>query len=355
MENMEVSNFHERNSENHGNTVREVIEHAVVHEEQAFALRFLIALGILLAVLMITFSLISREGLKQGQGIVPLGVNSENAELPISHTERPMFPQVSLEADAAYVMDLVTGEVYFSKNGNAQLPLASLTKLMTVLVAADLFPRESLLTVSHDSLFGDVGTDLIPDESWLSKDLFTYTLTQSSNGGARAIASAIASLPQVTATEYESAKEVFVSRMNDTASSLELTQTYFLNETGLDETEQTGGSYGSARDVAYLMGEMVRRHPDLLEGTRHEAVALTSNGNQSHVAINTNTHIGSIPGLIGSKTGYTDLAGGNLAIAFDRGVARPVIVVVLGSSREGRFTDVDALVDATFTYLASRE
>ncbi|MDQ5957741.1 MAG: hypothetical protein QG665_65, partial [Patescibacteria group bacterium] len=51
-----------------------------------------------------------------------------------------------------------------------------------------------------------------------------------------------------------------------------------------------------------------------------------------------------------SKTGYTDSAGGNLVVALDAGLAQPVIVVVLGSSKDGRFTDVLALAKATVTY-----
>ncbi len=65
-----------------------------------------------------------------------------------------------------------------------------------------------------------------------------------------------------------------------------------------------------------------------------------------HDAINTNDIVSRIPNLIGSKTGYTDLAGGNLTVAFDAGFDRPIIITVLGSSREERFTDVLKLVNA---------
>jgi D-alanyl-D-alanine carboxypeptidase len=63
-------------------------------------------------------------------------------------------------------------------------------------------------------------------------------------------------------------------------------------------------------------------------------------------AIPTAEPILEFPGLIGAKTGYTDLAGGNLVVAFDLEIGHPVIAVVLGSTQEGRFTDMRALIEA---------
>ena len=62
---------------------------------------------------------------------------------------------------------------------------------------------------------------------------------------------------------------------------------------------------------------------------------------------NTNEIISELSGLLGSKTGLSDVAGGSLVIAFDRGLNQPVVVVVLGSSAQGRFRDVKQLVEAT--------
>ena len=69
------------------------------------------------------------------------------------------------------------------------------------------------------------------------------------------------------------------------------------------------------------------------------------NGNKAS-AFNTNEALGAIPGLIMGKTGYTDLAGGNLAVVFDVGLSHPVIAVVLGSTIDGRFTDMKQIVPA---------
>jgi D-alanyl-D-alanine carboxypeptidase len=62
--------------------------------------------------------------------------------------------------------------------------------------------------------------------------------------------------------------------------------------------------------------------------------------------------VNTIPGLLLSKTGYTDLAGGNLALVFDSGIGHPIAVVVLGSSQKARFTDGTTLVAATLAHFA---
>ena len=60
-----------------------------------------------------------------------------------------------------------------------------------------------------------------------------------------------------------------------------------------------------------------------------------------------------MPGLLRSKTGFTDLAGGNLAVIFDAGMNHPVAIVVLGSTQSGRFTDVKTLMAATLAHFAN--
>ena len=73
-----------------------------------------------------------------------------------------------------------------------------------------------------------------------------------------------------------------------------------------------------------------------------------------HEASNTNDAVSKIPNMIGSKTGYTDLAGGNLTIAFDAGLNRPIVITVLGSTHDDRFTDVLTLIDAVQKSLTSQ-
>ena len=260
------------------------------------------------------------------------------------------FPQVTLEAKAAYVYDLRTGEVIFSKNEDKRLPLASLTKLMSALVARDISPDYGIVTVGEEALENDGDSGLFRDEKWALKDLLDFSLITSSNDGMRAVALALGALSRADATDDEIIND-FVGRMNEKASDLGLKNTYFWNETGLDQSDIKGGAYGTAEDVTALMAFIIMEFPDLLAATQESVSEFASLDNNVHVARNTNDIISDIPGLLASKTGFTDTAGGNLSIIFDPELGRPIVVTVLGSTEGGRFDDVKKLVEASLEYI----
>ncbi len=259
------------------------------------------------------------------------------------------YDNLSLLAQSAYVLDSKTGKPLFSKNGDSQLPLASLTKIMTAVTAVSLLPRDTVLTIASSSLKEEGDSGLFADERWRLEDLLDFTLLQSSNDGANAIAAVAGAFGK--SARADSSREEFVRAMNDKALALGLTQTYFLNPTGLDETENISGGYGSARDMSVLFYHAIKTYPSLFGGTRHESREFDSLSNLKHKVKNTNTFVNAIPSLLGSKTGYTDLAGGNLTVAFDAGPDRPIVLTVLGSTEQGRFEDAEKLVWATLEYL----
>jgi D-alanyl-D-alanine carboxypeptidase (penicillin-binding protein 5/6) len=134
--------------------------------------------------------------------------------------------------------------------------------------------------------------------------------------------------------------------MNLKAEELELNTLEFKNTTGLDLSPSEPGAIGSAKDVSYLMEYILQNYPELIESTTLGGARIYNSQGEYHDIENTNEVIYAIPNLLGSKTGYTDLAGGNLTVAFDAGMDRPIIVTVLGSTREERFSDVLRLVNA---------
>ncbi len=258
------------------------------------------------------------------------------------------FDNLNLEAKAVYVFDVAQNIVVYKKNETAQLPLASLTKLMMALTAVDLLPKDSKITIRKEFLTAEGDSSLLANESWTLKNLLDYSLVVSSNDGARSVASVIGATLSDKAN-YDIGRRDFIVKMNEKAKLLGLTQTYFINESGLDEG-QTSGGYGSAENAGKLMQYMLTNKPDILEATKYSTETISSSA-KAHIAVNTNIDVNKIPGLIASKTGYTDLAGGNLAIAFDTSIGRPIIIVVLGSTEKGRFTDVNQLVSASLKYI----
>jgi D-alanyl-D-alanine carboxypeptidase len=254
------------------------------------------------------------------------------------------FKDIEIEGEAAFVWDVKGKKVLYSKNEEVQLPLASITKLMTAVVATKYINPEDTIVIQDKNLREEGDSGLFAFEEWNAKDLLDFTLMVSSNDGADVIASAAGAAKIVReGSQSDTPEDVFIEEMNSFAEELGLSQTFFLNETGLDSTKVTSGGYGSARDTALLMEYIVKNAPELLDLTVLQTKAIVSESNFIHNATNTNQNIGSIPGLIGSKTGFTDLAGGNLVIAFDAGISRPIIVSVLGSTLEGRFDDAEKL------------
>lgn len=260
-----------------------------------------------------------------------------------------VFPAVDIEAKAAYVYDVAEKKVLFEKEAELQWPLASLTKLMSALTASKLIPDYVKVTITSDDLREEGDTGLLRDENWSLRDLVDFSLIVSSNDGMRAIASVAGSqvLPASTTAETR-----FVEAMNSLAQEIGLTNTYFLNQSGLDVSKTLSGGYGSAKDIALLVDYILKNDPHLVEATALSRTTIYSY-NAAHTATNTNRAIEGIPNVLASKTGFTDLSGGNVVIAWNAGLNRPIIISVLGSSYDGRFEDLSRLVQATLEYLTA--
>lgn len=252
------------------------------------------------------------------------------------------FADISLGAQAAFVFDVKEGRVLYERKADSQWPLASITKLMTVLVAREVINEGAVIPVTKEALSQDGETGFQPGDTFSYRRLSDLTLLASSNDGAYALAAAAGAT-----LEPSDGATAFVKAMNVRAKELGLNSTYFRNPTGLDISETEAGSYSTAREVAKLMEYLIKNHPDILEETTEASDVFYSEAGERLEAENTNKVVDVIGTVIGSKTGYTTLAGGNLVVAFDAGINRPIIVVVLGSTYQGRFSDALRLVNAT--------
>lgn len=260
------------------------------------------------------------------------------------------FADIALTAKGAYVLDVNSGEVLYAKNENERLALASVTKVMSALVASEIALPESVVTITGEALRAEGDSGLLNGERWMLKELLDFSLISSANDGMRAIALTFGALDS-TSNSTELIMRDFVSRMNRKANELGMKNTYYFNDTGLDETKDKGGAYGSAKDQAILFEYILREKPFLLTATREASISAISLNGLIHNAKNTSSITGSIPGIIASKTGFTDLAGGNLVVAFDPEIGRPIIISVLGSTVEGRFSDMLMLIKASLESL----
>ena len=264
-------------------------------------------------------------------------------EIAAAAASTDFFSDIQLVATSAYVFDTTTGETLYERNAGAQLPLASLTKIPLALVVSEVLSQDSVITIPpHTPPDGGVKR-FVDGSTWRVRDLMNFTLINSSNEGAELLAAAADEGIRARYAEAP-AGSAALWRMNALVRGLGLTHTYFLNVSGLDISTSQAGAYGSALEMAEVLAYASLRQPDLFAATTRGGMLLLSEEGNRATAKNTDKVLGEIHGLIMGKTGTTDLAGGNLAIAFDVGPAHPVVAVVLHSSDDGRFEDMMRLV-----------
>jgi serine-type D-Ala-D-Ala carboxypeptidase (penicillin-binding protein 5/6) len=269
-------------------------------------------------------------------------VNLATAPLKENLKEIPQkLSDTKVRGKAAYVWDVKNQRAVYEKNAEESLPLASITKLMTALLAHELINGTQKAVVSTRALEQEGNNGLQPGENISFEELNKLALVSSSNDAAYALAANTGAL----LGDKDPAAQ-FVKGMNIKADELSLKTLHFKNTTGLDLSPSEAGATGSAHDVSLLLAHILKTYPEILTPTTKATGRAYSTDGSYHDLENTNEIVYAIPSLLGSKTGYTDLAGGNLTIAFDAGMDRPMIVTVLGSTREERFSDVLRLVKA---------
>jgi D-alanyl-D-alanine carboxypeptidase (penicillin-binding protein 5/6) len=240
-------------------------------------------------------------------------------------------PAPTVDARAYLVMNAASGDVLLSKNVNARLPIASLTKLMTVDVALQHLSVDRYVTVSAQAAeVGEESAGLRVGERILVGDLVRAALIQSANDAADALADAASN----------GNRALFVVWMNEEAGELGLTNTHFARPDGLDAQ----GHYSSARDITRL-AQWVMGIPEVSEAVRLRTSTIAG----GRVLSTWNDLLGVFPGVVGVKTGHTDDAGWCQVALLARGGLR-IYATILGSpSRSQRNSDLANLLRFALT------
>ncbi len=260
-------------------------------------------------------------------------IPSVKKETQVSMYDQKAFDNVNVKAKAYVVYDLIDKKIIASKNENQVLPLASITKIMMAMTALAHNATTTRITINPSSVNGGYDLGLKKNQVWDLDELLKYTLIFSSNNGAQAIADGLGG------------REKFVSQMNTDATTLGLNTLQFTHPAGLDVDNKLGG-VGSALEVAKLFGIAIKRFPEILDVTTKLRTTVTASTGKIIGIPNTNQGITEFGDIEASKTGFTDRAGGNLAVIVDITVGHPVVIVVLGSTYSERFTDVENLYHA---------
>jgi D-alanyl-D-alanine carboxypeptidase len=245
---------------------------------------------------------------------------------PITRIVSGGIQEPAFTAGAALAEDLDTGEILYQKNINQKMSPASTTKIMTAVVASEYFQPYTVLTVNPGDTVAGSSMDLTVGEQLTFENLLYGMLLNSGNDAAFTIAD-----------NYPGGLSAFIIKMNEKADQLGLTNTHFQNPAGFDSPNH----YSSASDLSIIAKEAIK-DPNLAKiFATKQATVTTTDGTKAHNLFNLNELL-SKNGVIGIKTGYTEIAGENFVGLVDRN-GHKVLTVILNST--DRFGETKSLMD----------
>lgn len=237
---------------------------------------------------------------------------------------------------AAILIDEDSGAVLYEKNADEQRPIASITKVMTLLLTFEALEAgkvqlTDIVPVSeHAYSMGGSQIWLEPGEQLTLDDMLKAICISSANDAAVAVAEFIGG-----------SEPAFVEQMNARAAALGMENTHFANACGLDAE----GHYSSARDVALMSREMLLHHTQVRD---YCSIWMDSLRDGSTQLINTNKLLKSYNGITGLKTGTTGKAGVCISASAEREGLRLIAVVLGSASGKERFSAATTMLDYGF-------
>ena len=246
------------------------------------------------------------------------------------------LPDFDVPCRAAVLIDLSSGTVLYEKEPDTPMPIASITKVMTLLLtfeaidAGKVSLQDTVPVSDHAYNMGGSQIWLEPGETFTLDEMIKAICVSSANDAAVAVAEFIGG-----------SEPAFAELMNQKAAELGMVNTTFKNACGLDEA----GHLSTARDVAIMSREMLLKHPQITDYTTIWMDTLRGGATQ---LLNTNKLLKRYQGVTGLKTGTTSGAGVCISASASRD-GLDLLAVVLGASSSGeRFDAATALLDYGF-------
>lgn len=223
------------------------------------------------------------------------------------------------QAKAYIAVDLDSGAVLSQKNITQRLPIASLTKIMTAVVALDLAQPEELFTVSPQASFIEpTKIGVVPGQKMRLQELLPALLLTSANDAAEVIKEGV---------DQKYHDEVFIKAMNAKAQFLGLKNSSFTNPQGFDNPQ----NFSSAEDLALLSYYALNNYPQIAQIVSQDFQILPADNNHKRYDLyNWNGLVGVYPGTTGLKIGNTDAAGKTTVVTAQR-EGKKVVAVLLGA------------------------
>ncbi len=246
--------------------------------------------------------------------------------------------EVQISSASACLVDFGSGEVLFEKNKDEKRPVASMVKMMTILLTLEDLESERValsdmvLTSENASGMGGSQVFIDPYERYSVEDMLKSVILASANDASVALAE-----------HLNGSEEAFVKRMNKRASELGMINTNYVNCTGLPAPEQ----YSSAMDSALLLSNVIKH--DLYHNYSTIWIdKIVHRGERETELVNTNKLIRYYEGCDGGKTGSTNEAGCCLSASAKRGEMRLISVIVGAENSKTRFNECSKLFNYGF-------
>lgn len=245
---------------------------------------------------------------------------------------------------SAYLIEAQTGEVLFSKDEEESNAIASVTKVMTLLLVMEAlnegcFKLDDTVIISKNAAsMGGSQVFLEEGESISVEELIKCAVIASANDASVALAELVSG-----------SESAFVRKMNDKAEQLGLVNTYFENTTGLDDT--TVNHHSCSKDIATISRELIKYNII----TKYSSIWQDSIRNGEMVLTNTNRLIRYYEGCNGLKTGSTDKAGFCITVTAKRGNMQLIAVVLGAKTKDERNATAVELMDYGFANFALYE
>lgn len=242
---------------------------------------------------------------------------------------------LKLTAQSAILIEASTGRVIWEKDADVRHYPASMTKMMTGILALEKLPPKADVVISPNAAATeDCPLEIVAGECLSADNIITGMLMESDNGAAVAIAEAV-----------DGSVSQFVQRMNERAQEIGMSNTHFVNPNGLTEANH----YSTARDMAKLARfAMNNKKFREIVSTKNQVIHWEVPARQQKLAENTNKLLANYNGMNGIKTGWTEAAGGCLAASARRNGVELIAIVMQTPGPDDRFADARKLLDYGF-------
>lgn len=278
---------------------------------------------------------------------------AESREMATAFQPVPKYPTSGFAvptAHASAILDTDSGRLLYGHNADDRRQIASLTKIFTATIVMEQIGNlDEAVTIDEEAVYAEGtrvgcprsgfcnGERLKVGERLTVRDLLKAALMNSANDAAIALGKHLGRT-----------QEGFARIMNDRAKELGLENSHFCTPSGLEPDGREHECYSSARDIARITAEALK-HDTLWDMMRMEKQNIYSiDGRYSHEIFNTDELLGQMPNLIGTKTGFTPLAGRSLlAVAADPSREHKVVAVVLDD--QYRWESVRSMFNWSFT------